>query len=94
MLLLEARQRSRLSQHQVATLIRIPVRQYQRYEYGETPVQRISIRAGLALCAVLELDPVELVFGGADALAELRRQRPQKGNMRLRKDVKSSGIPE
>ena len=84
-LLRNARLRLHLSQQQVATLIGMQVRQYQRFEYGETEIQRINIRAGLALCAVLELDPVSLVFGGrTDALDELKRQRPGKGNMQVR----------
>ena len=84
-----ARLRLGYSQQQVATLIGMPVRQYQRFEYGETEIQRINIRAGLALCAVLELDPVSLVFSGrADALAELAQQRPSNGKMQLRhKDI-------
>lgn len=83
-LLRNARLCLHLSQQQVATLIGMPVRQYQRFEYGETEVQRINIRAGLALCAVLELDPVSLVFGGrADALAELAQQRSGKGKMQV-----------
>ena len=65
-MLVNARHRLRLSQQRVAALIGIPVRQYQRYEYGETEVQRINLRAGLILCAVLEIDPMELVFGGSE----------------------------
>ena len=80
-----ARHRLGYSQQQVATLIGMQVRQYQRFEYGETEIQRINIRAGLALCAVLELDPVSLVFGGrADALTAIQRQRPSKGKMQVR----------
>ena len=84
-----ARCRLQLSQQQVATLVGMPVRQYQRFEYGETEIQRINIRAGLVLCAVLELDPVSLVFNGrADALSELAQQRPSKGKMQVRhKDI-------
>lgn len=88
-MLRNARHRLGYSQQQVATLIGMPVRQYQRFEYGETEIQRINIRAGLALCAVLELDPVSLVFNGrADALSELAQQRPSKGKMQVRhKDI-------
>ena len=69
-----------LSQQKVATLIGVQIRQYQRFEYGETDIQRINIRAGLCLCAVLGLDPVDLVFhGNKDALTELKgRQRTKK----------------
>ena len=78
-----------LSQQAVATELKMHIRQYQRFEYGETEIQRINIRAGLALCAVLELDPVSLVFNGrADALAELAQLRSSKGKMQVRnKDI-------
>ena len=62
--LLAAREKLGLSQHQVASLVGLADRQYQRYEYGEMAIHRINLRAGLALCAVLEIDPVSLVFDG------------------------------
>ena len=87
-MLLQARWRLGLSQHQVASLIGLADRQYQRYEYGEMAIHRINLRAGLALCAVLEIDPVGLVFdGNKNALKELRKQRPKKGNMQRRRPV-------
>lgn len=66
-----ARCRLQLSQQQVAAFIGVQIRQYQRFEYGETEICRINLRAGLLLCTVLELDPVSLVFGtSADMLPE------------------------
>ena len=53
----QTRIRLGLSKQQVATLISIQIRQYQRLEYGESDVQKLGIRAGLSLCIVLELDP-------------------------------------
>ena len=77
-MLREARLRLGLSQQQVATLIGIQIRHYQRFEYGEREIQEISIRVGLSLCAVLELDPVDLVFSGnRKALVELKALRRQ-----------------
>ena len=74
-MLLQARWRLGLSQHQVASLAGLADRQYQRYEYGEVEIHRINLRAGLALFAVLEINPVSLVFdGNANALKELRKQ--------------------
>ena len=73
-----ARCRLGLSQQQVATLIGIQIRHYQRFEYGEREIQEINIRVGLSLCAVLELDPVDLVFSGnRKALVELKALRQQ-----------------
>ena len=43
----QARIRLGLSQQQVATLISIQIRQYQRLEYGESDVQKLGMRAGL-----------------------------------------------
>ena len=54
----QARIRLGLSQQQVATLVSIQIRQYQRLEYGESDVQKLGMRAGLSLCIVLELDPL------------------------------------
>ena len=73
-----ARCRLGLSQQQVATLIGIQIRHYQRFEYGERDIQEINIRVGLSLCALLELDPVDLVFNGnRKALVELKALRHQ-----------------
>ena len=81
----QARIRQGLSQQQVATLIRIQIRQYQRLEYGESDVQKLGLRAGLSLCIVLELDPYDLVFSNhAEAVEDLRSRRPAKGNMKMR----------
>ena len=81
----QARIRLRLSQQQVATLISIQIRQYQRLEYGESDVQKLGMRAGLALCIVLELDPYDLIFGPHPKTVEdLRSRRPTKGNLKMR----------
>lgn len=37
------------------------IRQYQRLEYGERSVGNVKMRFGLAVCAILEIDPFELV---------------------------------
>ena len=81
----QARIQLGLSQQQVATLISIQIRQYQRLEYGESDVQKLGMRAGLALCVVLELDPYDLIFGAnAEAVEDLRSRRPAKGNLKMR----------
>ncbi len=80
-----ARKRCGLSQQQVATLISIQIRQYQRLEYGESDVQKLGMRAGLALCIVLELDPYDLIFGAhPETIEDLRARRPAKGNLKKR----------
>ena len=81
----QARIRLGLSQQQVATLVSIQIRQYQRLEYGESDVQKLGIRAGLSLCIVLELDPYDLIFGTHPEIVEdLRARRPAKGNLKVR----------
>lgn len=84
-MLREARYRLKYSQQQVATMVGIQIRQYQRFEYGETDISRINLRAGLLLCAVLGLDPIKLVFGEeTEALEDLILQRPARGNLQKR----------
>ena len=61
-LLRAARIKQGLSQQQVAALTGVHIRQYQRLEYGERPIENISMHFGLAICAVLHLDPFDLVF--------------------------------
>ena len=61
-----ARKAMRYSQQQVATLIGVHIRQYQRIEYGERPIGSINMRFGLAVCAILEINPFDLVSFTAD----------------------------
>lgn len=49
---------------QVATLIGVHIKAYQRLEYGERDIRNASMKIGLAICAVLCIDPMLLVFGG------------------------------
>ena len=84
-LIRQARLAKGLSQQQVATLINIQIRQYQRLEYGESNVQKLGMRAGLSLCIVLELDPYDLIFGAhPETVEDLKRRRPAKGNLKKR----------
>ena len=81
-MLRKARMKLGYSQQQVATMAGMQIRQYQRFEYGEREVYHVNLRAGLLLCAVLELDPVTLIFGDKpEALNALINQRTAKGNM-------------
>ena len=85
-MLRKARMKLGYSQQQVATMAGMQIRQYQRFEYGEREVYRVNLRAGLLLCAALELDPVVLIFGEKpEALKALLIRRPAKGNMIRRK---------
>ena len=59
----EARLRMGYSQQKVATLIGVHIRQYQRLENGERSFGNTSMRIGLAVCAVLSIDPYLLTFG-------------------------------
>ena len=60
-MLRKARQRKGLSQQQVAVIAGVHIRQYQRLEYGERSVGNVKMHFGLAVCAILEIDPFELV---------------------------------
>ena len=85
-MLRKARMKLGYSQQQVATMAGMQIRQYQRFEYGEREVYRVNLRAGLLLCAALELDPLTLVFGEKpEAFNALIAQRPARGNAIRRK---------
>ena len=51
-----------LTQEEIATELSMSVHQYQRYEYGESTLSNTRMKIGLRICAVLELDPFEVVF--------------------------------
>ncbi len=59
----EARLRKGYSQQKAATLIGVSIGQYQRLEYGEQDIKNTSMRIGLTVCSVLEIDPFILAFG-------------------------------
>lgn len=59
-----ARLRIGYSQQEVANAIGVHIKQYQRLEYGERGIRNCSMKTGLAVCAVLGIDPFVLVFGG------------------------------
>ena len=50
-----------LSQQELAVELNMSVHQYQRYEYGDSRLRNCPMRIGLRICAVLELDPYEVV---------------------------------
>ena len=62
-LLRAARLKKGFTQMEVAARAGIDIRLYQRLEYGQRSIVRASLKTGLAICFVLDLDPMELVFG-------------------------------
>ena len=58
----ERRKELGLTQQAVAVELGMHIRQYQRYEYGELNLATCSMKTGLKICAILELDPYELIF--------------------------------
>lgn len=71
----KARQEMGYTQQEVATLIGVHVKAYQRLEYGERDIRNASMKLGLAICAVLCIDPMLLVFGGEfNAMAVFRTE--------------------
>lgn len=58
----QRRQELGLTQQDVAVLIGFEQQHYQRYEYGVFDIANASMRIGLTLCDVLELDPFFLIF--------------------------------
>lgn len=55
-----------MTQQQVAERAQVPLRQYQRLENGESTLSGNSMKTGLAICAVLMLDPYSFVPGIVD----------------------------
>ncbi len=62
MILQKRRKEMGMTQTDVAGQVGIQLQQYQLYEYGKRKVSSSSMLLGLRLCAVLELDPYELIF--------------------------------
>ena len=62
LILKKRRKELNMTQTDVANAIGIQLQQYQLFEYGTRKVSTSSMLLGLRLCAVLELDPYELVF--------------------------------
>ena len=62
-ILRERRMELCLTQMDIARECGIELQQYQRYEYGESAIANSRMKIGLRICAVLELDPYEVVFG-------------------------------
>lgn len=61
-ILRKAREMQGMSQMQVATLAGINLGQYQRLEYGIRDFELCSMKVGLSICFVLNLDPFLLVL--------------------------------
>lgn len=51
-----------MSQQEIATELNMSIHQYQRYEYGESKLPNCPMRIGLRICAVLELDPYDVII--------------------------------
>ena len=62
-LLAWARHRKGYSQQLVADRTGIDRRLYQRLEHGERDIGRASMRTGLSICELLDIDPFMLVLG-------------------------------
>ena len=50
------------TQQEIAVELGMHIRQYQRFEYGEQSLAKCSMQTGLRICAVLHLNPYEIVF--------------------------------
>lgn len=62
LILRKRRKELNMTQAEVADVIGVQVQQNQLFEYGTRKVSTSSMILGLRLCAVLELEPYELVF--------------------------------
>lgn len=57
------RQELGLTQKEVEELLGMGIGSYQRIERGRRFVHKMSFEAGLRLCAILDIDPYELLIG-------------------------------
>lgn len=60
-ILRERRAELGFTQMQVAMMSRVELQQYQRFEYGKRSMALGRMEIGLRICAVLELDPYDLL---------------------------------
>ena len=74
-MLREARIRKEYTQMEVASRAGVDIRLYQRLEYGQRSIVRASLKTGLAICFVLDLDPMELVFGEGYTAEDIMRSK-------------------
>ena len=74
-MLREARIRKGYTQMAVAARAGIDIRLYQRLEYGQRSIAKASLKTGLAICFVLDLDPMALVFGESYTAEDIMRRK-------------------
>ena len=74
-MLREARIRKGYTQMEVAYRAGIDIRLYQRLEYGQRSIAKASLKTGLAICFVLDLDPMALVFGESYTAEDIMRRK-------------------
>ena len=74
-LLRAARLKKGFSQMEVASRAGVDIRLYQRLEYGQRSIAKASLKTGLAICFVLDLDPMELVFGEGYTAEDIMRSK-------------------
>ena len=74
-LLRAARLKKGFSQMEVASRAGVDIRLYQRLEYGQRSIAKASLKTGLAICFVLDLDPMELVFGVGYTAEDIMRSK-------------------
>ena len=51
-----------LTQEEVALELGMSIHQYQRYEYGESEMSNTRMKTGLRICAILQLNPFEIII--------------------------------
>ena len=74
-LLRAARLKKGFSQMEVASRAGVDIRLYQRLEYGQRSIAKASLKTGLAICFVLDLDPMALVFGEGYTAEDIMRSK-------------------
>ena len=65
----------KLTHEEVAEILGVSVRQYQRYENGEKEMAEAPFQVAISICELLHLDPYEFVTSLAD-IEEFDMARP------------------
>lgn len=71
----KARLSLKLTQTEVAEILGLSVRQYQKYENGEKALAEAPFQVGVALCELLHMNPYDFVDSLTD-IAEYDSARP------------------
>ena len=90
-MLTKARKAKHLTQQMVADMAGILSREYQRIERGERSLDHMGMRTGLSICAVLEINPYDALFGGPFVLNDFTVKKEEMAGVFAKATLDSIG---